>query len=214
LSQTEYEELVHEVFHRIEDEVASCTKYGSSGYPHFESVSVNEDCTVFTIVVNDARNRTADENALLGRLTSYSEMYNAYAQREDSVASIEHKTLNGNVLQKVELLAAAGTLLTLSENDSSDSGDTMRSTPDSTPTPKPTPSPTPKPTPTPTPKPTPTPQPVQTGSDYVLNKNTKKFHYPNCRSVSKIKASNRWDYHGTREEIIAMGYDPCGNCHP
>ena len=50
--------------------------------------------------------------------------------------------------------------------------------------------------------------------DYVLNTNTKKFHYPNCSSVSQMKAKNRKDFTGTRDEIIAMGYDPCGNCHP
>ena len=52
------------------------------------------------------------------------------------------------------------------------------------------------------------------GQDYILNTNTKKFHYPNCGSAAKIKESNRKEYHGTREELIAMGYDPCGNCHP
>lgn len=52
------------------------------------------------------------------------------------------------------------------------------------------------------------------GRDYTLNTNTKKFHYPDCRSAAKIKDSNRKEYHGTREELIAMGYSPCGNCDP
>lgn len=52
------------------------------------------------------------------------------------------------------------------------------------------------------------------GRDYVVNTNTDKFHYPSCSSVKKIKESNRWDYHGTREELINMGYDPCKNCNP
>lgn len=52
------------------------------------------------------------------------------------------------------------------------------------------------------------------GRDYVVNKNTKKFHYPSCSSADDIKASNRWDYHGTREELINMGYVPCKRCHP
>lgn len=52
------------------------------------------------------------------------------------------------------------------------------------------------------------------GKDYVLNKNTKKFHYPYCSSVSRMKAKNRWDYWGSREEILSMGYDPCKNCDP
>ena len=50
--------------------------------------------------------------------------------------------------------------------------------------------------------------------DYVLNHNTKKFHYPDCRSVNKIKPKNREDVHSTREEIISQGFDPCGICHP
>lgn len=52
------------------------------------------------------------------------------------------------------------------------------------------------------------------GSDYVVNTNTGKFHYPSCSSVSKIKGGNRWDYNGTRDELISMGYDPCKRCNP
>ena len=60
----------------------------------------------------------------------------------------------------------------------------------------------------------PTTEPIEDdGRDYVVNKNTGKFHYPSCASVDDIKASNRWDYHGTREELIDMGYQPCGRCH-
>ena len=50
--------------------------------------------------------------------------------------------------------------------------------------------------------------------DYVLNTNSKKFHYPTCGSAKRISSKNRKDYHGTREEIISQGYDPCGNCDP
>ena len=53
-----------------------------------------------------------------------------------------------------------------------------------------------------------------TQRDYVLNTNSKKFHYPECSSVSQMKASNRADFHGTREEVIAKGYEPCGRCKP
>ena len=52
------------------------------------------------------------------------------------------------------------------------------------------------------------------GEHYVLNTNTMKFHYPSCKSVDKIKSSNRADYTGSREDLIARGYAPCGNCHP
>lgn len=52
------------------------------------------------------------------------------------------------------------------------------------------------------------------GQDYVLNKNTKKFHYPHCSSVSRMKAKNRKDFFGSRGDVISMGYVPCKNCDP
>ena len=52
------------------------------------------------------------------------------------------------------------------------------------------------------------------GKDYVLNTNSHKFHYPSCSSVDSMKDSNKAFFHGTREEVIAKGYDPCGRCHP
>lgn len=50
--------------------------------------------------------------------------------------------------------------------------------------------------------------------DYVVNTNTKKFHYPSCSSAKSIKSSNRLDYSGMREELIGQGYDPCKRCKP
>lgn len=50
--------------------------------------------------------------------------------------------------------------------------------------------------------------------DYVLNKNTKKFHYPWCSSADDIKKKNRKDFTGTREEVISQGYAPCKRCNP
>lgn len=49
---------------------------------------------------------------------------------------------------------------------------------------------------------------------YILNKNTKKFHKPECSSVDDIKAKNRSGFTGTREELIEDGFDPCGKCRP
>lgn len=99
-------------------------------------------------------------------------------------------------------------------------------------TPQPTAEPTPEPTPEPSPEPTPEPMPFveytsppeatappatqqpQAGTTYVLNTSTMKFHSPSCRDVGKINAENRQDYMGTRDEVIAKGYSPCGHCHP
>lgn len=49
---------------------------------------------------------------------------------------------------------------------------------------------------------------------YILNNNTKKFHDPECSSVDDIKAKNKSEFTGTREELIEEGYDPCGKCRP
>ena len=51
-------------------------------------------------------------------------------------------------------------------------------------------------------------------ADYILNTNTKKFHYPICSSVKDMKDKNKQDFHGTRDEVIARGYSPCGRCKP
>ncbi len=52
------------------------------------------------------------------------------------------------------------------------------------------------------------------GRDYILNTNTMRFHYPDCKSADKIKEENKAFFHGTREELIEDGYKSCGNCHP
>ena len=55
-----------------------------------------------------------------------------------------------------------------------------------------------------------------TGSsyDYVLNRNSKKFHRPDCDSVNDIKDKNKGYYSGSREELIEQGYTPCCGCKP
>ncbi|MCD7762437.1 MAG: DNA/RNA non-specific endonuclease [Lachnospiraceae bacterium] len=49
---------------------------------------------------------------------------------------------------------------------------------------------------------------------YILNTNTKKFHYPSCPSVSQMSEKNKQEYTGSREDVISMGYEPCKNCNP
>ena len=72
---------------------------------------------------------------------------------------------------------------------------------------------------TPTPSQEPEKQEPTTGSeasqaDYILNTNTKKFHYPTCSSVNDMKEKNKQEFFGTRDEAIANGYSPCGRCKP
>jgi len=50
--------------------------------------------------------------------------------------------------------------------------------------------------------------------DYVLNKNSRKFHYPTCSSVNQISDKNKEYFTGTRDELEKMNYSPCGSCRP
>ena len=49
---------------------------------------------------------------------------------------------------------------------------------------------------------------------YILNTNTKKFHKPDCSSVSGMSENNRKQVKTTRSELMEGGYDPCKNCNP
>ena len=68
-------------------------------------------------------------------------------------------------------------------------------------------------TPSPQATPEPTTEPTQSYEcDYILNTNTKVFHYPDCDSVSQMKEKNKEYFTGTKEEVMNMGYTPCHNC--
>ena len=126
------------------------------------------------------------------------------------------------VKRAVLLLLAALLLLSLCACGETTADVKAVSTPAPTATPAPTPDPTQKPTPTPelvALEPTETEAPAEQSrsapaKDYVLNANTMKFHSPTCSSVKDIKESNRRDFTGTRDEVIAMGYVPCKKCNP
>lgn len=49
---------------------------------------------------------------------------------------------------------------------------------------------------------------------YILNTNSYKFHDPSCSSVDQMSDSNKEEFTGTRDAVIAMGYEPCGRCNP
>ena len=57
---------------------------------------------------------------------------------------------------------------------------------------------------------------AQTSVNYIANKSksSKKFHYPSCSSVSKMKEKNKLYFSGSRDELIQMGYTPCKICKP
>ena len=56
--------------------------------------------------------------------------------------------------------------------------------------------------------------PATTTASYIANTNTKKFHYPSCNSVKKMKEKNKLYFEGSRDELIKQGYEPCKNCNP
>lgn len=49
---------------------------------------------------------------------------------------------------------------------------------------------------------------------YILNTNSKKFHLPSCSGVESMASENKQDYTGSRDDLIAQGYSPCGLCKP
>lgn len=49
---------------------------------------------------------------------------------------------------------------------------------------------------------------------YILNKSSKKIHYPSCSSVKKMSKKNKLEFEGTMKELKEMGYVPCGSCRP
>ena len=53
-----------------------------------------------------------------------------------------------------------------------------------------------------------------TSGTYILNLNSKVFHKSNCGSVTRMSASNKKSFNGTRAQAIAQGYTPCHNCNP
>lgn len=57
-------------------------------------------------------------------------------------------------------------------------------------------------------------EPVSQGTTYILNTNTHKFHYPSCSSVDQMSDKNKQEYTGSRDDLIAQGYDPCKRCNP
>ncbi len=50
--------------------------------------------------------------------------------------------------------------------------------------------------------------------DYVLNTNSKKFHLPDCSGAVDMSEKNRQDFSGSRDLLIAQGFEPCSQCKP
>lgn len=54
----------------------------------------------------------------------------------------------------------------------------------------------------------------QSVGSYVLNTSSKKFHYDGCSGIANMSEDNKKLYDGSREALIAQGYEPCGSCKP
>ena len=51
------------------------------------------------------------------------------------------------------------------------------------------------------------------GTQYILNTNTQKIHYPSCSAVKQMKDSNK-AYTEDFDGAVASGYVPCKKCNP
>jgi len=49
---------------------------------------------------------------------------------------------------------------------------------------------------------------------YIANVRSGVFHEATCGSATSMSSNNRREYYVSREEMIGMGYKPCGNCEP
>ncbi|MBR5473736.1 MAG: DNA/RNA non-specific endonuclease [Clostridia bacterium] len=47
---------------------------------------------------------------------------------------------------------------------------------------------------------------------YIINKNTKKFHLPDCASIKDTKPKNKEETSKSKEELEKLGYSPCKSC--
>lgn len=52
------------------------------------------------------------------------------------------------------------------------------------------------------------------GFTYIINKKSQKFHDPGCSGVATMSEENKEIFVGQRDELIARGYSPCGQCRP
>ena len=201
LTQAEYDKLLKQVHDSIQSQLDEMCR----GFYNYESMTVNDDCTGFTIVVNDVM-QTEEEIAAESLMYEMRAQYAAYSGGKADGVRIFYDNMVGDTLWSKDV-GEPDPLVLKSAPDQSGSSTASNSSNSSS---------KPASTPRPTPAPTPTPEPVRSAPtfSYVLNTNTGKFHYPDCKSVRQMKEKNKAFFEGTRDEVIAKGYQPCGNCHP
>ncbi len=55
---------------------------------------------------------------------------------------------------------------------------------------------------------------VNQEGNYIINRNSKKFHKANCSSVKKMTENNKEYTDLSRDDLIQEGYSPCSICDP
>ena len=98
LSHQEHDMLLKDVHQYVEEKVSEYTKSKDAFFPHFESIAVNEDCTLFTVTVNDGYTRTPYETGLPEQLCYYSALYAAFSQKEADSFTVAYQSMVGNML--------------------------------------------------------------------------------------------------------------------
>lgn len=49
---------------------------------------------------------------------------------------------------------------------------------------------------------------------FILNTRSQVFHNPDCHGAQSMSEKNKEAFSGAREEVLKMGYSPCGICKP
>ena len=107
LTQEEYDQLLLAVHQYIEEQIAKIRWQKDPYYPHFDSVSVNDNCSVYTVTVNDAGTRSEKELKLPDQLSVFSRMYGAYSRQSIPTFEINYQAQNGTVLKKETVILDA-----------------------------------------------------------------------------------------------------------
>ena len=53
-----------------------------------------------------------------------------------------------------------------------------------------------------------------TAVTYILNRHTRKFHFPECYAVELMSERNKVYSTDNRDDILKQGYVPCKKCNP
>ncbi len=99
MTQAEYDQLLSGVRQYIAVQLQAFTKLKDPYYPHFETVTANDDCSVYTVTVNEAGDRSQKELALHEQLSFFTKMYAAYSQQLVTQFEIHYQAPNGTILK-------------------------------------------------------------------------------------------------------------------